>query len=423
MNPMSISKYLRRASVGIRIAAVTAFTALTTVGLIAVASAAGEDLPSDPARALHMERENALPLTRFYDTPMNFAQSKPGDLLSKEPATAYQLPAGASAVRMLYHSLGAEGEDVAASAAILIPAGPEPTGGWPMVVWAHGTSGVARQCAPSAMADVYYRGLGLFDFLEAGIAVVAVDYHGLGTTGAHQYIDKVAQANDVIYAVPAAHAAVAALGKKWVVDGHSQGGLAAWGVAEREAVLKQPDYLGAVSVSAATLHDGWMVSHPNNSTDAGFYAAWVAFGIHARFAAFRPDDMLSAVGAKHYAAITQNGCWLYGHALYSGRDFPAMVKAGWSENPWVQKFFAENRVGDAPIAGPVFAIAGEGDTAVPIAAVRDVVDRVCRHHRQVQFRSYPGLEHDQTMLESMPDQIAWIKDRFAGKPVPGNCPR
>jgi hypothetical protein len=39
----------------------------------------------------------------------------------------------------------------------------------------------------------------------------------------------------------------------------------------------------------------------------------------------------------------------------------------------------------------------------------------------LSFRSYPGLDHDPTMTNSTPDQLAWIKDRFAGKPASSNC--
>jgi fermentation-respiration switch protein FrsA (DUF1100 family) len=379
-------------------------------------------MPKTPEQALRMEAATALPLTHFYDTPKTLPTSKPGDLLKKEPATHYTLPAGASAVRILYHSKDAAGGDVAASAAVLIPAGPKPPQGWPIIVFAHGTSGVARQCAPSAMTDVYYGSLGLFDFVKAGFAVIAVDYHGLGTEGPHQYINKVAQANDALYSVPAARAAVASLGSKWVVDGHSQGGLAAWGVAEQEAALKEPGYLGAVAVAAATLHDGWLVAHPDTTKDAGFYLAWLAYGIHARFPEFQPADMLSAAGIAHYDAITKRGCWFYGYTLYRGTDAPAMVKPDWSRDPWAQKFFSENRAGAVPIGGPLLAIAGESDTAVPLGAVRDVVGRACHNRQQVFFRSYPGLEHDQAMRETVPDQIAWIKDRFDGKAARANCP-
>ncbi len=379
-------------------------------------------LPKTPRQALQIEAETALPVTRFYDTPRTLLTTKPGDLLKTEAAKDYALPPGASAVRILYHSQDAAGGDVASSAAIIIPAGAKPPAGWPVIVFAHGTSGVARQCAPSAMTDVYYGSLGLFDFVKAGYAIVAVDYHGLGTEGPHQYINKIAQTHDALYSVPAARSAVASLGSRWVIDGHSQGGLAAWGVAEQEAVLKQPGYLGAVAVAAATLHDGWLAAHPDTTKDAGFYLAWLAYGIHARFPEFQPADMLSAAGMSHYDDITKHGCWYYAYALYRGTDAPAMVEADWSRNPHAQKFFAENRAGSVPIAGPLLAIAGEGDTAVPLGAVRDVVGRACRNRQQVFLHTYPGLEHDQAMLNTVPDQIAWIKDRFAGKPARTNCP-
>ena len=394
--------------------------------LAAHASGAAEERrdwapPTNSQDALRMERADALPLTSFYDAAENLSRNTPGNLLRSEASADYQLPAGASAVRILYQSLDAAGSPVAASAAVLVPAGQKPAAGWPVIAWAHGTSGVARQCAPSAMKNVYYGGLGLFEFLKAGFAIVAVDYRGLGTEGPHQYLNKVAQSNDVIYAVPAARAAVPDLGDKWVVDGHSQGGLAAWGVAEQQAVLKQPGYLGAISVAGATLHDGWLVANPDTTEDAAFYAAWLVYGIQARFPEFKPDDALTPVGAKHYEAITTKGCWLHGSTLYSGTTYPEMLKPRWSENPWVQKFFAENRAGAKPIRGPLLAIAGEGDKAVPLGAVRDVVDRACRNGQPVDMRTYPGLDHGPVMIESIPAQIEWIKDRFAGKVAKGNC--
>jgi hypothetical protein len=387
----------------------------------ALAAEVESALPKTPEDALRIERATALPITHFYETPKALPDGKPGDLLRKEVATNYALPPGASAMRILYHSADAVGAAVAASAAILIPAGKSPPEGWPVIVFAHGTSGVARQCAPSAMTDLYYGSMGLFDFMRAGFAVVAIDYHGLGTEGPHQYINKVAQAHDAIYAVPAARSAVPSLGEKWVIDGHSQGGLAAWGVAEEEAVLKQPGYLGAVAVAAATLHDGWLVAHPDTTKNAGFYLALLAFGIHARYPQFQPADMLSPAGAAHYQAITHRGCWYYAYAQYLGTDAPAMVKPNWSLDPWAQEFFKDNRAGEAPLAGPLFVLAGESDTAVPPGAVRDVVGRACHNHQQIVFRSYPGLGHDETMSESVPDQIAWMKERFAGKPVKVNC--
>jgi hypothetical protein len=41
----------------------------------------------------------------------------------------------------------------------------------------------------------------------------------------------------------------------------------------------------------------------------------------------------------------------------------------------------------------------------------------------VTFRSYPGLDHTPAMDKSTPDQIAWLRDRFAGKPAGDDCER
>ncbi|MGO9718029.1 MAG: hypothetical protein ACLPV2_13745 [Steroidobacteraceae bacterium] len=184
-------------------------------------------MPHSFSEAIQMERRAALPRTAFYQSP-SLGESKPGDLLRKEDFAGYAVPQGVRAVRVLYHSLSSRGIDVATSAVVLIPAGEAPPGGWPVIAWAHGTSGVARMCAPSLMKDLVYGEEGLMPMVRAGFAVVATDYHGLGTDGLHEYLNKVAQSRDVIYSIPAARAAVPELGRRWVVVGHSQGGLAAW---------------------------------------------------------------------------------------------------------------------------------------------------------------------------------------------------
>src|SRR3984957_3747795 len=176
-----------------------------------IGQAQAQEMPKTLVEAAGMEQAARLPITDLYSTPLNLSAGKPGDLLRKESFAGYSLPKGATAVRILYHSLDATGRDVATSAVVLIPAGTAPAKGWPIIAWAHGTSGVARLCAPSAMKDVYYGSEGLMPMVAAGFAVVATDYHGLGTEGPHQYVNKIAQARDVIYSMPAARAALPSL--------------------------------------------------------------------------------------------------------------------------------------------------------------------------------------------------------------------
>jgi pimeloyl-ACP methyl ester carboxylesterase len=379
-----------------------------------------QEMPRTVAEAVKMEQADRLPLTDFYSTPPNLSATKPGDLLRKESFTGYSLPTGATAVRIVYHSLDATGRDVATSGVVLIPAGTPPASGWPVIAWAHGTSGVARLCAPSAMKDVYYGAEGLMPMVAAGFAVVATDYHGLGTEEPHQYVNKIAQAHDVVYSIPAARAAVPTLGPKWVVDGHSQGGLAAWGVAEAEHDRKDPGYLGAVSV-AGVAREVDFFSHLSNTRGVGFYLAFMAAGIHARYPEFNPHDLLSDGVLEHYTDVTTKGCFYYGYATYAAAPSGSLLRPQWENSVWIHRFFEGNAVGNAPIGGPLFVIAGEADQTVPIAGVRAAVKQICATKQLVTFRSYPGLDHDPTMENSTPDQLEWIRSRFAGKPATSNC--
>jgi pimeloyl-ACP methyl ester carboxylesterase len=257
--------------------------------------------------------------------------------------------------------------------------------------------------------------------LRAGYAIVATDYHGLGTPGLHQYVNKTAQVNDVIYSVPAARAAVPALGRRWVADGHSQGGMAAWGVAERESTLRDPDYLGAVSVAGAA-HPEELLTHLGDTPGVGFYLAFMAYGIHARFPSFAVADMLTPVAMQRYPAASADGCWYHGFALYADLTSTSMLKPGWNHDARARRFFGENEVGEAPVAGPLLVIAGEADATVPIEGVRQTVARACKVGSPLlSFRSYPGFDHDPAMAGTVADQLAWISARFAGAPAASSC--
>ncbi|MEU7740547.1 hypothetical protein [Nonomuraea sp. NPDC049158] len=100
---------------------------------------------------------------------------------------------------------------MAVSGVVLVPqAHPRPAGGWKVVVDAHGASGIAADCAPSLMRDLYH-GDQMVRFLEQGYAVVVPDYAGLGTTGRPELVNKTAEAEDIAGAVRSARQAVPGL--------------------------------------------------------------------------------------------------------------------------------------------------------------------------------------------------------------------
>jgi alpha-beta hydrolase superfamily lysophospholipase len=256
--------------------------------------------------------------------------------------------------------------------------------------------------------------------LRAGFAVVATDYHGLGTAGPHEYLDKTAQAYDVITAIPAARKAVPALGSRWVVDGHSQGGRAAWGVAEWETRHHDPAYLGAISVAGAADMGALVASLQAPGANA-FYQDYVAYGVRALTPGFALSRMLTGPALQRYDDLSTKGCWDYAYARFLDQKAALPLARGWNSQPAVTRWLQDDRFGETPIDRPLLVIAGEADRTEPIALVRKKIDSACQHGVALSFRPYPGLDHDPTMQVSTPDQLAWIRDRFANKPAPTTC--
>ena len=76
----------------------------------------------------------------------------------RDPHGRASCPPGPTAYRVLYHSESIAGADIAVSGVIVVPGGPPPPGGFPIVSWAHGTTGLADPCAPSlgALSSISY---------------------------------------------------------------------------------------------------------------------------------------------------------------------------------------------------------------------------------------------------------------------------
>ena len=89
---------------------------------------------------------------QFYCVPSDTAEAAAGALLKVEEDTdtsKYLLPPATAMSRFIYQTESLKGNKVPASAFILWPYSPKShTDGYPVVVWAHGTSGIFASCAP-----------------------------------------------------------------------------------------------------------------------------------------------------------------------------------------------------------------------------------------------------------------------------------
>ena len=166
----------------------------------------------------------------FYDPPGN-AHGKHGTLIWARRQTGPDAIAGRRSHLILYRSTGPDGKANAVSGSVALPKGKAPKGGWPVITYAHGTTGSADTCAPTRGYDantlISYAYPLLKRWLKAGYAVVRTDYEGLGTPGVHAYLGGPTEGYSVLDAVRAARKVEPRLSKRFVIAGHSQGGHAA----------------------------------------------------------------------------------------------------------------------------------------------------------------------------------------------------
>lgn len=363
----------------------------------------------------------------FYDVttldPEEVAAAEPGAVLRSEPVDLTGPLVGASGWRILYRSTTAEGAPAVVSGIVLVPEGEAPDEGRPVAAWAHGTTGIADRCAPSATGNLFYDDYGQVgrDLLDQGFVVTATDYHGLGTPGVHSYHRSEELARATVDSVRAAHqlADAGPLTAQWLAVGHSEGGLAVLAVDERRELMPSDlDYLGAV-VAAPSAQLG-------SVAPAIFSVPGRGYGVLLLAAAATVEprlDPVVALGPDAAARIplTTHGCWEEAVPGFDDID-PASMLAGPEIGTLLGDVLDEYAGYDpAAATGPLLVVHGEADESVPLALTVNLVDQLCDERAPVVLRTYADTGHDAVMAESAADAAAWMAARLAGGTVESTC--
>ena len=137
----------------------------------------------------------------FYHIPASLnASTPPGTVLFIEEHTDlinYTVPSGLTMSRILYTSQDLNGTTVLTSAFALWPYEifdykngighlNETQPKYPLIAWAHGTSGYYERCAPSNYKALQYHFLTTFNLAFEGFGIIAPDYAGLGVSSGHR---------------------------------------------------------------------------------------------------------------------------------------------------------------------------------------------------------------------------------------------
>jgi pimeloyl-ACP methyl ester carboxylesterase len=409
-------------SVGRRAAAV--LTALAIVGVAtgsaAASPAAGNDAPATAAVTEASRGRQSGPeifsgdLEDFYVAPDPLPAGRPGELIRIQVVSE---ASGRVTLRIMYHSRDAQDRDRAVTGIVTYPTAPAPKRGWPVISTAHGTTGLASQCAPSRFGGEA-PGWGV-----DGVWVMT-DYIGLGPVGElHPYLSRTAEGNAVIDAVravrrlPDAHA-----GKRWVSIGHSQGGHGAMAAAElAHEYAPELKLVGTVALAPGAMFD-----RVYGGIDPIVTTILTLMGLYARPSEHPEIDVIDYVTpAAHQVAssVVETGCL----DEITAALIPVALAGAFTADPRTtepaRSIILGNDVGNVAVKKvPLFLASGTLDDRVVIDRVRDLFDRLCANGQVTEFVVVEGADHGSVIPLTSAQVTDFLEDRFARREPVDSCP-
>ena len=353
----------------------------------------------------------------------------PGQMLRTEPLDpALGLDVAGEQTRILYTSTnGMDGKTlVIVSGAYFVPKGAPPAGGWPLVAWAHGTTGIADVCAPSwtkrSERDAHY----LNAWLEQGFAIVATDYQGLGTPGPHPYLAVRPETYSVLDSARAVLKAYPNVANKIVVIGQSQGAGAAFATAGlAPAYAPELSVRGGVAtglpyLTAAILQPPANPPPADKADPTVAYSLYIAVMIQGMDASRTADQLVTerALPLLQEARTTCVG------PLFRDVQQAGLNRANALKEDYRAAFAAVLPVMEyttVHLAQPLFVGTGQQDHDVPPVFQLTLVRKACAEGSVVESHLYSGLSHGATVNASLKDSVPFVGKILAGAPITPVC--
>jgi len=341
----------------------------------------------------------------YYPAVDAIAAAKPGELIA---TLEIQAPQGTRAWFVVYGSSGLDDDPVAVSGIVMAPETDPGAGGYPVVAWAHGTTGTADTCAPSKQgpSDIPAEVLAL---VTQGYVVTATDYEGLGTPGIHPYLIGKSEGRSVLDSIRAAQALPEAhAGAEAVVIGHSQGGHAAlWSAELAPSYASGLSLLGAVAASPPTDLLAWDTWALHEAAAGNLHAAdppLLLFGVWSGIYD-APLNFLTNEG-RQSAVAGRDAC-----GPDTVNNTPYLRDPG--EIPEWRNLLMRNSPGLAQSGVPMLVISPKADEAVQYDSQVAGVTTMCAIGDTVELRTIEGNHSAPVEGPTAWSEItAWITDRF-----------
>jgi alpha/beta superfamily hydrolase len=399
---------------------------LAPVRALVLLAAAGLAVAAAPAATAAAKPRSGPAGTAFYAPPAPLPGARHGDLIWSRTLRGAAVAPGAGQTKVvLYRSTSLHQQPIAVSGIVQTPKGTAPKGGWPVITYAHGTTGIADQCAPSRDVagtpvhpyNAYILPL-VSRWLKAGYAVVRTDYEGLGTPGTHPYLIGLSEAHATLDIVRAARQLDPRLSRSMVIAGHSQGGHAAlWAAGQAGVWTPELRLRGTVAFApAAHLEDQIPLTTALSAPGGGLSAlvATIARGLTTLTANRPPVEASLSDAAKALYPQTLTQCLPeLGAAGSFGGLAPKDLFAPAADLGALAKMLVAQDPAILRIRTPLLIEQGAADTTViPIFTDQLVKDLNKRAGRLIAYKKYAGIDHAGIVTAAAKDATAFIAKRL-----------
>ena len=345
-------------------------------------------------------------------------------LTSRRGGGGHPLPDAAENHVVTYASTSFDGRAVVVSGQVALPASAMPAGGYPVVCWAPGTSGMGPQCAPSNFPGHLPT---LNEWVRHGYAVLRTDYEGWGEGTRRPLLNQTSNSHAVVNLVGAARALSDKLSRAWLVMGHSEGGGAALWTASRGAhAAGGCELKGAIALAPVgpgvlkligTLAEGTdtRIAFPLLAPEvAAYLAAATILGAQVSDPSIVLDDLVTPA-FRPFVEASRTTCVVdplpslplppMGHYLKGGSSYARL-----------EGFLRGQDASSLRLTLPVMVAQAGSDNLTPTPeTTAEMVRALGARGAAVAFTSYAGQTHSEVVTASLEDALAFAGDVFAGR--------
>jgi dienelactone hydrolase len=361
----------------------------------------------------------------FYVPPSPLPPGVHGDVIWSRPLQGPNALVDAEEnTLVLYRTTTVLGTDVAVSGAIAIPKGVPPAGGWPVVSWAHGTTGNGQDCAPTRSGDSVHDEPYFDAWVAHGYVVVQTDYEGQGTPGLHPYMVGIAAARDTTDIVRAARQLDPRIGSRWFALGYSEGGSASiFTAAVGPSWAPELTLLGAVSFAPAS-HNGTLVADLAKMTQPSEELSLILEmieGVASVDPAINLQDLLTPEALGKLPMIARK-CMsdLVDDFAFTALPPSDILRPG-ADTQALTLDLVRNEANRVHATVPLLLLQGDADRTIPLSETTAVARELCANGTRVTYEVVHGKTHGTIVPGSWPQTLTWVDAVAAGNLPAATC--